>query len=239
MSGRRVAVLGATGGTGSAIVRRAIALGDSVTVLVRDASRLHVTDGSVRIVVGDGVDPTAVAQTVRDADVVLSAIGRRPAVLPARDVTVCENTTANVIRAISDPGSVRYVVVSSVGMYLPTERNLWPWERFVAGALRLAYRSDFNDRDREASILVSSPIRWTLIRPSILIAGPAGRYGVHCDRVVGPVTTREAVADFALRASADPRFEHTAPYISSWIPPRFWLPDSQDLQVFSANDSDH
>ena len=216
--GRSVTIRGATGGTGSAILRRSLAAGDDVTVLVRDCTRLPYPAGGIRVVVGDATDPEAVATVVDGSDVVFSAIGRRPAVLPTRHVSVCEQASANVIRAVGDQLQRRYVVVSSTGMHHPKDRGFKPWERLINSVLRHAYRADFIDRDREAVLLEASALNWTLIRPSMLVGGEAGRYAVHRERIVGPWTTREAVADFAMRVSNDPSYERVAPFMSSWYP---------------------
>ena len=234
--GRRVTILGATGATGAAILRRSLAAGDDVTVLVRDRTRLPPQAGSIQVVVGDVTDPETVASIVNGSDVVFSAIGRRPALLPTRRVSVCELASANVIRASGDRPPQRYIVVSSTGMYHPHDRRLQPWERVITFALRFAYRADFVDRDREAALLEASTLNWTLIRPSTLVGGRAGRYAVHHERIVGPWTTREAVADFAIRIAKDPSFERAAPFISSWVPPPWARPTLEGLIVYAGSD---
>ena len=72
----KVLVLGATGGTGSHVLRVALSAGHDVTVLVRDASSLDVTEG-VRVLTGDATSAEDVRAAVAGQDAVLNAIGSR------------------------------------------------------------------------------------------------------------------------------------------------------------------
>lgn len=236
MNVRRVAILGATGATGSAILRRVLGEGAIVSVLARNPARLPPTIRPIRVVVGDSTDLTAVREVIGEADVVFSTIGRRPAVFPSRSVTVCEQSSSNVVKALRDSERKRYIVVSSTGTYVPGDALLRPWERLVTETLRLAYRADFLDRDREATLISESDLRWTLIRPSFLLSTRSRRYVVHPDRIVGPWTSREAVADFAVRAARDSSFECTAPYIANWRPGLSGRDSRLDWQTFDGWD---
>ena len=72
----RLAVLGATGRTGTPLVRQAITRGHVVTVLARDAAKAdRLLPAEVATVVGDGADASAVARAVEGADVVLDVSG--------------------------------------------------------------------------------------------------------------------------------------------------------------------
>lgn len=220
-SPRSVTVLGATGPTGAAIVRRLVARGDIVTVLARSAVRAANLPPSVKVVIGDATDPAAVASAMDSPDVVFSAIGRRPYVRRVASVTVCDGATANVLRADATPEGVRYVVVSSVGMLLPDEQLLW-YERAIVWSLRSTYPADFADRDNEARRLFHSRARWTLVRPSVLTPGRSGIVVAHPTRIVGPWATREGVAHYAVSAADDPALIGRAPYVAS-VSPRDWF----------------
>ncbi len=61
----KIAVFGATGGTGNEIVKQALTAGHEVTAFVRDASRLTIQSEQLRIVTDDVFDPASVAQAVQ------------------------------------------------------------------------------------------------------------------------------------------------------------------------------
>ncbi len=53
MSDRRIMVFGATGKTGTQIVRQALEAGHNVTAFVRNPTRLAISDPKLRVVTGD------------------------------------------------------------------------------------------------------------------------------------------------------------------------------------------
>ncbi len=78
----KLVLFGATGVIGSRILNEALRRGHVVTAVLRDPTRFDVTGLQVQVVKGDVLDPTSVAEAVRNHDAVLSAIG------PGRDVIV-------------------------------------------------------------------------------------------------------------------------------------------------------
>jgi putative NADH-flavin reductase len=80
----KIAVFGATGGTGRQVLTQALSAGHDVSVLVRDRARLTGNDHSrLHVVVGTVQQQHAVDRVIRGRDVVISALGtgrgdRRP-----------------------------------------------------------------------------------------------------------------------------------------------------------------
>ena len=78
---KRIALLGATGGTGRHVLLLALARGHQVAALARDPSRLPklpVHDPTqLRVVQGDCLQLESVQQLVRNTDVVISCVGAR------------------------------------------------------------------------------------------------------------------------------------------------------------------
>ena len=73
----KLLVLGATGGTGRALVEQALAQGHVVTAFARDPSKVRTTHPNLHVVKGDILDPASVEAAVRGQDAVLSALGVR------------------------------------------------------------------------------------------------------------------------------------------------------------------
>ncbi|MBV9109782.1 MAG: NAD(P)H-binding protein, partial [Gemmatimonadetes bacterium] len=74
----KIVVFGATGNVGRRIVAEALRRGHAVTGVVRDPSAVESPDARVTLVRGDATDPGSVANAVRGADAVVSAISPRP-----------------------------------------------------------------------------------------------------------------------------------------------------------------
>jgi putative NADH-flavin reductase len=70
-------ILGATGGTGRALVQQALEQGHMVTAFARDPSKVKTTHANLRVVKSDVLDYTSVETAVRGQDAVLSALGLR------------------------------------------------------------------------------------------------------------------------------------------------------------------
>uniref|UniRef100_A0A8B9R1G9 Biliverdin reductase B n=1 Tax=Anas platyrhynchos TaxID=8839 RepID=A0A8B9R1G9_ANAPL len=104
---RNIAIFGATGRTGLATLSQALDGGYAVTVLVRDPGRLpQQGPPPARVVVGDVLEPPAVAEAVRGQDAVLIILGTRNDLGPT---TVMSEGTKNIVAAMKAHG-VRKVV---------------------------------------------------------------------------------------------------------------------------------
>jgi putative NADH-flavin reductase len=71
-------VFGATGNVGQRVAAEALRRGHEVTGVVRDPNAVQSPDPRVRLVKGDATNAESVAQLVRGADAVVSAISPRP-----------------------------------------------------------------------------------------------------------------------------------------------------------------
>lgn len=161
-------VIGATGGTGRALVDHAVHQGRRVKVLVRREADAHSFPATVDAHVGDARDRAALDRALPGASAVVSLLGARRG-QPVG--TVRSAGTRAVVEAMQRAGVRRLVVVSTVGVgsslqdMTTTARLLWP---VIVG----------RDRLREAAaaeaMVTSSGLDWTLVRPPRLIDGPIG-----------------------------------------------------------------
>ena len=74
----KIVVFGATGNVGQRVVKEALRRGHSVVGVVRDPSAVSSPDPRMSLVTGDATDPRSVAEVVKGADAVVSAISPRP-----------------------------------------------------------------------------------------------------------------------------------------------------------------
>lgn len=207
----RVALLGATGTIGSAVLRQAITSGHEVRALVRTAGSLEPAPGC-SVVLGDARDLTAVAEVVAGSDAVISAIGPRGNTPDA--VALLDLVARNVVTAMGEKGVSRLVFVAGAGIALAGERR--SFSQRVAGFLvrRLA-KWVVLSKEREMEIYLASRLKWTAMRPTRVIAGPATGFVRLDDRPVGFRVTSGDVAEAILKVLTDPAAEGTAPFVSS------------------------
>lgn len=74
----KVLILGATGGTGRALVEQAVAQGHIVTAFARDPAKVRTSHENLRVRQGDILNYDSVEMAINGQDAVLSALGVRP-----------------------------------------------------------------------------------------------------------------------------------------------------------------
>jgi putative NADH-flavin reductase len=198
----KLAIFGATGRIGLELVQRALAQGHEVTAVVRDPAPLAAWAERLEVIVASPLDGAAIAPSIKDRDVVLSALGPRPGAPAA----ICAGAATAICGAMRETGVRRLLVVSASGPYVDSGDD--PLTRFVVKPiLRRALRDGFADLRTAEEIVRASDLDWTLLRPSRLTGKPAtGRVRRSMDRnlPLGMFTSRADVAVEMLRAMDDP-----------------------------------
>jgi putative NADH-flavin reductase len=162
---RRLFVLGATGGTGSALVNQAIARGHDVTAFVRSPDRMPRRE-RLATHQGDPHDATKMATLMRGSDVVISTLGRRDKRDPLL-LTDCMNATVTAMKAADVS---RLIVVSSALLF--PDVGL-----FGAFLGRFVFSLAVADSARMEAHVEHSDLEWTIVRPPRLLdRAPTGRF---------------------------------------------------------------
>lgn len=198
----KILVLGATGPTGRHVVDRALAAGDTVTVLARRPDALEVP-AEVTVIEGDATSPDDLTRAMTGQDAVVSALGRGKSI---RADNLFTRAAHAVLQAADATGVRRLVWMSSFGVG-DTYASANPVEKIMYSTLlRDIYA---NKKDAEDALRASN-LDWTLVYPSALTNGPArGKYHAD-DRVKMPFPARISRADVA-------EFMHTAAHSPEWI----------------------
>jgi putative NADH-flavin reductase len=167
----RIAVFGATGGTGQELLRQGLALGHQMIALARRPEAVAAKGEGLRVVEGDVLRPAQVASVVAGADVVISALGigmhRHP-------TTVYSAGTGNVIDAMTTAGVRRLLCVSTSSLELPPPRRV---EYAVSKVLHAILSAPYADMALMERAVRTSGLDWTLVRAARLTNGaPTGGY---------------------------------------------------------------
>lgn len=192
----RITIFGATGGTGKQLVEQACSAGHEVTAVVRDAGGLPQRTGLVAVE-ADVMDPAAIAQHVAGRDAIISAIGSRSAKHPT---TVQTDSTRSILKAMTDTGVRRFLVISNSGMISdPADGRL---TRHVVKPLLWRFlKHPWTDMGHMEDLLRAADVDWTIIRPPMLTDKPAtGAYRTATDANVpgGRTLARADLAHFVL-----------------------------------------
>ncbi|SEO80044.1 Putative NADH-flavin reductase [Actinacidiphila rubida] len=198
----RILVLGATGLTGTEVVRRALAAGHEVTALVRDPARMRVRDPAVTVAVGEVTrDRAAVTAAAEGCGAAVSALGSGHSLRSVLAPTVMSEAVPVIVRALPDAGVGRLVFLSSLGV-----GESWA---VTPPSLKALYKPSlsrvFADKAAGERVLRASTLDWTLVCPPMLSNGPlTGRCTAGTDlRLRGvPRISRADVADFMVTEAA-------------------------------------
>lgn len=208
----KVLVLGATGGTGRAIVSQALDRGHEVVALVRSLEKARDLKGA-KVVVGDARDERALREALKGVDAVVSSLGTPAS--PFREVTLLSDSTRALVNAMKAEGVSRLVAITGMGAGDSKGHGGFAFDRLI---FPLLLRKVYADKDRQEAIVRNSGLDWVLVRPMILNDKPGGSavraltdlHGVH-----GGTISRQDVAKFVLNQVSDDRWLRQAPLITA------------------------
>ena len=192
----KLIVLGATGGTGLEIVRRALERGHSVTAFIRSPEKLNLLRDRITVKQGDLLNCAELKQVIKNHNAVLSGFGPRVPVSKA-DAHLLEQFSVALTWAMPRAG-VRRVIVESVAFLF--KNSILPPAYFLG---RLLFPRTVADASAMERIFGESDLDWTMVRPPELTDKPyTGKYRMqegHLPRF-GFTVSRADVADFMIKA---------------------------------------
>lgn len=176
----KIALIGATGFVGSALLAEALERGHEVIALTRDASKLQAHP-QLRPAVADVYDPAQVAAAVAGADVVLSAFNPgwgkadiRALFVQGHDAIVAGSKAAGVARLVEIGGAGSLYVAPGVQL-VDTPDFPAEWKEGAEGA-----------REALRRLQGESELDWTFVSPPVFLAPGerSGRYRTGGDEVL-------------------------------------------------------
>lgn len=163
-----ILVIGATGGTGQAIVREALAGGHTVTALVRDAAKAATLVPGADLEEGDARDPVALSRALDGCEAVISALGPRPSLF--RQITLLSDATRALVDVMKTQGVSRFLCITGLGAGDSAGHGGFVYDRLIKP---LVLRTIYQDKDRQEAIIKNSDLDWTIVRPTVLTNKPA------------------------------------------------------------------
>jgi putative NADH-flavin reductase len=208
-----VAIFGASGATGNALVHHALIKGIKVRALVRNAASMNIKSGLLEVIEGTPLNPDHVDLCLKGCDAVICVFGPRP---PYDDI-FCEAATRIIVESMQKLGIRRLVCQTGamIGEY-PANRTL-PFRLMVAMFNRRLPHAA-SDRAGQENAVRQSGLDWTIIKPSRLTNGIAtGEWLAGPDVQVSLLSSiaREDLADFLIKETWNPLFVGKAVFVHS------------------------
>lgn len=165
-----VAVVGASGATGSLVVDRLADAGHEVIAICR--SRPGVLPQGARHAATDVLDPGAVTRALEGAEAVVVTLGisDNPLLVRLRGARstaddVRSRGTRHVVAAMREHGARRLVVLSTYGIG-DSAAGLSPSMRVIVAGL---LAPQFRDHAAQEEVVTTSGLDWTIARPVNLV----------------------------------------------------------------------
>lgn len=193
----RLAIFGATGRTGRVAVTQALEAGHQVTAFVRSPEGLTVRHRDLDTLVMPTLDSEVLRSGLAGVDAVVSTL-----VGSVRNGSPARTWTAAALGAMEENGVRRVLVTSAAPIGEQGPRKSLPY-RIVGWIFRDAHR----DLAEMETVVRSSPLDWTVVRPPRLTNGPrTGRYRLAMGENVasGFSVSRADLAEALLRLVDDP-----------------------------------
>lgn len=176
----KIAIIGATGGTGKYAVERALELGHEVIAVAR---RPEAVPSAKRLAVrqGDVLNVSSLAAAVAGADTVISCIGPSSSA-PSKGImntltsnfspgTVMSEGIPNIVEACVRAGVKRFVMQSGIG--LSSGKELSAGNRLMLGVNRRVFSKAIRDKGAAEQAVQRSELEWVIVRPAGLSHMPA------------------------------------------------------------------
>ena len=204
-------LIGATGPTGQAIVKQGVAQGHDITALVRDASKVTVSDPHLHCVVGDILSAQDVDAAMAGQEAVICSLGTG---VTFKHVTLFSDGTRHLLDAMQKHAVQRIVCITGIGAGDSRGHGGFVYDRIVEPTV---LHTIYADKDRQEALLRHSDRDWIIVRPGQLTNDEAaGKYRVLLDLTgvtVGKIA-RADVAAFVLQQLTSDDFLRKTPLLT-------------------------
>lgn len=202
----RIALFGATGGTGIQVLEQALAAGHSIQALARDPGKLAPREG-LNLIEGDVLDQSAADACVEGTDAVICVLGTKPGNEPVEAAG-----TERILAAMDKHGVRRLIAVSSMGVGDSIDQINFAFRVIM----NLTLKRIMAAKAEQERLIMASDRDWTIVRPGGLTDGPrTDSYQAGTDKSIKATrVSRADVADFVLKQLTDDTYVRQAPAVS-------------------------
>jgi uncharacterized protein YbjT (DUF2867 family) len=196
----KIAILGASRGTGAEAVKLALERGHDVLAFARSPDKLALSSAKLTRLAGDFHQRDSVRAAVAGQDAVLITASS-PNLKGFKDNPNYFSTGIGyAIDALKEQGSGRVVVLSALGTGDSRALLPWPLRTLLASFL---LKAPFEDHERQEQLVRASGVPFTIARPGRLTNGPLRKQHVTTSKLepVPSSISRADVADFMVTAA--------------------------------------
>jgi putative NADH-flavin reductase len=201
----RIFILGATGRTGKLLLKQALQRGHEVMVLVRDRSKIGITDPNLQVMQGHPADRSCLDTAMKGCDAVISTLNiSRYNDFPWAPLRTPKDFLSDVMSkviSLSDAHGIRRIIFTSAWGVGDSVNDIPGWFQWLVKKSNLRY--PYLDLYRTEELLRTTSLEWTAVRPTVLTNARkirAASVTIGNGRVPSLFISRASVASFMLDA---------------------------------------
>lgn len=169
----KIALLGATGGTGLSFMHQALARGHEIKALARNPLSIKMDHPNLQPQAGDVFKAASLVDLFKDTEIVISAFGIAGLWQARKPGGLYSIGGGNVVAAMQKVGLQRLILVTSSGVE-PQENDNFFFKYVLKPIFLQAMYEDMAILEKK---IISSGLNYTLVRPPYLTNGPlTGQY---------------------------------------------------------------
>ena len=204
-----ILIIGSTGGTGKQLVLQALDRGYNVTAFARKSLKIKITHDGLKVIAGDVLKVDSLKNAILGQDAVLCALGHKRWFYPTK---ILSKGTKNIIVSMEENSVKRLICETSLGLGDSIGKMGLYYTLFVIPFILPFY---FWDKRKQESVIRSSSLDWTIIRPGALNNRKARDTYRHGSKIGNWFYTvgisRADVAAFMLNQLEDKKYIHSTP----------------------------
>ena len=206
----KVIIFGATGSIGKHLVNQSLESGFQVTAFARSPEKLDISHTNLKLYSGDVFILNTVIDAVKGHDCVFVALGSNKLSGKVRS-----EGTQNIIQAMKFHKIKRLICQTTLGIGSSRSNLNFYWKYLMFG---LVLRSVYQDHQLQETLIKSSGLDWTIVRPAAFSDEPSStkvKFGFPAsEKNLALKIPRIDVAKFMLRQLQDNRYLHQTPGLS-------------------------
>lgn len=215
----KILLLGGTGRTGSAVIKKALSKGIEVVALVRRPEAITISDSKLTVIKGTPLSVEDMSSAMQGCNAVISTLNNQrmsdsPFAKPKSPENLMADSIKNALAAMKEHQVNRILLLGASGAGDSYADVPWFFKAFIKYTnLSHAYR----DHDNVEAILKASDVNWTIGR-AVMLGKKVGSGPIieSYGNVPKPVAQihRDSVADFLLDNIDNEALYQKAPVIS-------------------------
>lgn len=159
----KIAVFGATGIAGKAIVNEALEKGHEVTVLTRDATRVTTKHPRLYVVEGQVTDRSVVRRVIEGQDAVIQTLGIGGKG-DGKPTTFVSEANRLIMEEMEKAGISRYIAISVIGAGDSLHFMPWIYRKAIMPLFMGWFQAIIDDKNRMEATIRQSNLDWTIVR---------------------------------------------------------------------------